>query len=151
MEQVLPFIFTPGEPAGIGLDLAVQLIPLALQGRFKRPIILYTDPQALIERAMQLGQRNVTITPYDPHHVTPIACHPFRFTAPIVPGQLDSRHASCVLDAIRSATKTVLTRKAAALITGPVHKGIINEAGFAFTGHTELLAELRTGRINYRL
>lgn len=137
----LPFIFTPGEPAGIGLDLAVQLISLAQTGRFKRPIVMYTDPVVLAERAKQL-QLTVTLPVFDVHHPAPIACYPFTFPHPVKPGCLDARNANTVLETIRHATHCVADHHGCALITGPVHKGIINEAGFAFTGHTELLAEL---------
>ena len=57
-----------------------------------------------------------------------------------VPGQLDVANAPYVLRTLEQAIDHCLTGQASALVTGPVHKGIINEAGIAFTGHTEFLA-----------
>ena len=142
MKRSKPFIYTAGEPAGIGLDLAVQLVAHAEQGRFKRPVILYTDPHALQQRAAALQITPFHVPLYDPQQPAPITCQPFPFTAPVIAGQLDIRHAATLLATLQAATATVMAQQACALITGPVHKGVINDAGFAFTGHTELLAEL---------
>ena len=59
-----------------------------------------------------------------------------------VAGRLDPANSAYVLNCLRQATGAVLAGKAGALVTGPAHKAVINEAGFAFTGHTEFLAEL---------
>ncbi len=59
-------------------------------------------------------------------------------------GELDTRNSPYVLDTLRRAVDGCLAGRYAAMVTAPVHKGVINDAGIPFTGHTEFLAE-RTG------
>ena len=67
---------------------------------------------------------------------------PVSLRAACKPGTLDPGNAEYVLDTLREATSQILAGHAAAMVTGPVHKGVINDAGIAFSGHTEFLAEL---------
>jgi len=137
---------TPGEPAGIGPDLAIQLAqePLPVE------LVAFADPDLLEARAAQLGLP-LRLIPHD-HHRPPrlpnggelsIASVPLR--APAEAGRLDPANAAYVLDTLRIATHACLSGDMAGLVTGPVHKGVINEAGVPFSGHTEFLAELSGG------
>jgi len=134
---------TAGEPAGIGPDLCIQIAqqPSALQR------VVIADPELLRSRATLLGLP-LELTPYDPEAL-PVAqaagqlsVLPVPLAAPCHLGQLDSRNADYVLNTLRLAGEGCLAGRFAAVVTAPVHKGIINEAGVPFSGHTEFFAEL---------
>jgi 4-hydroxythreonine-4-phosphate dehydrogenase len=136
---------TPGEPAGIGLDLCVMLAAEALPAS----IVVIGDSQALSARAAQLG-RLLHIAPYHAGH-TALHTGNNRLTvlhqpsaAPVVAGKLDPRNSSYVLQTLNRAIDGCQHDEFDAMVTAPVHKGVINDAGITFTGHTEFLAE-RTG------
>ena len=71
-----------------------------------------------------------------------LVCHPVSLGAPAAPGRLDTTNAPYVLETLTEAVTLVQGGHAAALVTGPVHKGVINDSGRSFSGHTEFLAEL---------
>ncbi len=132
---------TPGEPAGIGADLLIQLAqqPQAAE------IVAIADPELLRQRAAQLGL-DLAIDLFDaeqpprPHRPGRIPVDPFALIRPAQPGRLDAANAPYVLETLRRATCGCLNGRYRALVTGPVHKGVINEAGIPFSGHTEFLA-----------
>ncbi|TNF37436.1 MAG: 4-hydroxythreonine-4-phosphate dehydrogenase PdxA [Gammaproteobacteria bacterium] len=134
---------TPGEPAGIGPDI---LIDLALQSLPAR-LLCVADPELMRERACQLG-RAITIKTLDTidtlaeHRRGVLQVFPVKLAEPVQAGVLNQNNAAYVLSCLSSAIDLIQQGKAHALVTGPVHKGIINDAGIAFTGHTEYLAEL---------
>lgn len=134
-----------GEPAGIGPDLAVLLAQRAHNAR----IVAYADPQLLEERARQLGLPLEVIehrpgTAAEAGIAGRLEVVPVPLAAPVEAGTLDPANAAYVLDALGTACDACVTGSADALVTGPIHKAVINEAGIPFTGHTEWLAE-RTG------
>jgi 4-hydroxythreonine-4-phosphate dehydrogenase len=137
---------TPGEPAGVGPDLVVRLAqrPPAVE------LVAVSDPDLLAQRAQALGLP-LALRPFDasaparparPGELTVLAV---RLAGPVVPGRLDARNAGHVLETLRRAVAGCLDGRFDALVTGPVHKGVINDAGMAFSGHTEFLAELAGG------
>jgi len=130
---------TSGEPAGIGPDLCLQLAH-----DINAECVLIGDRHLLKARANQLGLE-VELTDYDPK-LAPEAGKVSLLHVPMQAvcksGQLDSRNAKYVLALLEYGTNGCLQNEFAALITAPVHKAIINEAGIAFTGHTEYLAQL---------
>lgn len=138
------FALTPGEPAGIGPDLCLLL------ARRAQPEILVAVASCsmLAERASQLGLA-IRLLPVGPDH-WPQAAAPAGslyvwdtpLAAPVQPGQLDRANAGYVLETLRRAGQGCIDGLFAGMITAPVHKGIINEAGIPFSGHTEYLAEL---------
>lgn len=134
----LPLALTPGEPAGVGPDL---LLTLAQDG-FDHPLIAIADPQMLAERATLLGFP-LQILPPDPLPSPPGALRvlPVALAAPVQAGALDARNAAYVLETLRVAVAGCVDGRFAGMVTGPVHKGIINDAGVPFSGHTEFLAE----------
>jgi 4-hydroxythreonine-4-phosphate dehydrogenase len=140
----LPSIaITPGEPAGIGPDIVIQYAQQ--QRRF--PWVVIADKFLLRERAQQLGLplqfhefvpgQSVAPLPRQQLHVwhTPLATS-------CQAGVLNPANAPYVLQCLRQAVHACQQSQFHALITGPVHKAVINEAGIAFSGHTEFLAEL---------
>ncbi len=134
---------TPGEPAGIGPDLCLQL----MQRPCAAELVILADPDLLSQRAAQLGLA-VKIEAFDAATIPSLPAPgvlrvlPIPLAAPVTAGHLDAANAGYVLDCLRRAVRGCEQRLFDALVTGPVHKGIINEAGLPFTGHTEFLGEL---------
>jgi len=118
---------TAGEPAGIGPDLCAMLA----QKLPDADITVIADRMLLEQRADKLG---LPLTGLGIQHI-PLA-------ALCEPGKLDARNSRYVLETLTSAVKGCMTGEFDAMVTAPVHKGIINDAGIPFTGHTEFLAEL---------
>ena len=137
---MLPRIaLTSGEPAGIGPDLC-----LAIAAReFDCDLLCLGDRELLTERARTLGLK-VELRPYDRgarRHVPgtlAVEHHPLRAAA--AAGRLDARNSPSVLELLARACDGALAGEFAAIVTAPVHKGIINDAGIPFTGHTEFFA-----------
>ncbi len=131
---------TPGEPAGIGPDLCIEYAQQAHDFQ----MVLLADPDMLYERARLLGLP-LTLIEFDENaqaasgsgtlYYSPV---PLPETA--IPGSLNVNNAGYILKTLDLAIRGCLDNTFDALITGPVHKGIINEAGIPFTGHTEYLA-----------
>jgi 4-hydroxythreonine-4-phosphate dehydrogenase len=136
-----PLVITSGEAAGIGPDLCLQLA----QHSFSQPLVVLADKALLQQRAAQLGLQ-VTLLDYQTGcEAAPIG-HLHVLHLPVqtavVAGQLDAANSRYVLNMLTRATQGCLSGEFAAMVTAPVHKGIINDAGMPFTGHTEFLAEL---------
>ncbi|MEW5249373.1 4-hydroxythreonine-4-phosphate dehydrogenase PdxA [Microbulbifer discodermiae] len=135
---------TPGEPGGIGPELAVKLAHL----RDPQPaqLIAVADPQ-LLEQTARALQLPLTLIPFDPQRPaadTPADClylQPVSLRAPATAGTLNPGNATYVVESLRLAAEGCLTRTFDALVTGPVHKGVINDAGVPFSGHTEFFAQ----------
>lgn len=135
-----------GEPAGIGLDLCIELA----QHNQDCEIVVLADPDLLQQRAALLGKQvNIRIFNSSAEvndsragvmTVLPVSC-----PAPVHPGQLNAENSTYVLKLIETATQGCLRKIFDAMVTAPVHKGIINDAGIPFTGHTEYIAELTGG------
>jgi 4-hydroxythreonine-4-phosphate dehydrogenase len=137
MSAPSPLIITAGEPAGIGPDLCVLLA----QSPPPCPLVVLADRNLLSSRARQLGLH------FDPpDHVAggdaafSLLHQPL--DVPAESGRLAPGNAGYVLDCLRRAVAGCQSGEFTGLVTGPVHKGVINEAGIPFTGHTEFLAEL---------
>ncbi|WP_303904914.1 4-hydroxythreonine-4-phosphate dehydrogenase PdxA [Thiohalomonas denitrificans] len=138
------FALTPGEPAGIGPDLVVRLCQAARDEEW----VAVADPELLESRARTLGLK-VELEPFRTDAA--VTCEPGRLCVlpvplerGVIPGHLQPGNACYVLQTLESAVDGCIAHHFDGLVTGPVHKGVINEAGVAFTGHTEFLAE-RTG------
>ncbi|MDP2141417.1 MAG: 4-hydroxythreonine-4-phosphate dehydrogenase PdxA [Gammaproteobacteria bacterium] len=135
---------TPGEPAGIGPDICIQL---AQQSDPDSERIVVADPDLLQQRAERLGLP-LTLRPFSidaPREASAageLSIIPVLLRAPVVPGKLNVANATYVLDTLRTAVRFCQDGKTDAMVTGPVQKSIINDAGFSFTGHTEFLADL---------
>jgi 4-hydroxythreonine-4-phosphate dehydrogenase len=135
-------VITAGEPAGIGLDLCVMLAQHPLDAA----ITVIADQNALIARAQALNL-SLNIKPYVPNqpsqhkglnvlevlHV-PVHTH-------VNAGELNPKNSAYVLDTLKFAADGCLSSAFDAMVTAPVHKGVINDANIPFTGHTEFLAE----------
>ena len=138
--QTTPLVLTAGEPAGIGPDLCVALA----QTDLARDAVVIADPAVLAERARQLGLPLAVTELGDkaPGGKGALTVLPQSLPRPVVTGQPAPGNAAPLLDAWRIATQGCLDGTFAALVTGPLQKSLINDAGIAFSGHTEFLAEL---------
>ena len=136
-----PIVYTPGEPAGIGPDLIIQLAQQVLPV----PLVVMADPDLLMARSNQLGLP-LRIHEYpqqaDPQEPGQLTVLPVALAQPCRCGQPDPANAGYVLETLRRAVSGCENGEFSALVTGPVHKATINDAGIRFSGHTEFLAEL---------
>lgn len=132
---------TPGEPAGIGPDLVINMAKQA----WPVQIIVVASLDLLKERAQTLGAE-INFIPYDesakatPQAENTITYLPVELGAPCIPGQLDPANGHYVVETLRIACEKNIKGEFDAVVTGPVHKGLINQAGIAFSGHTEYFA-----------
>ncbi len=132
-------VLTAGEPAGIGPDLCIALSQHALPCRLS----VLGDVEVLRARAARLGTA-VDFASDDTvpvHQAGRLHVRHIPVAAPVTPGTLDTRNSAHVLALLDAALAGCMSGLYRAVVTAPVHKGIINDAGFAFTGHTEYLAD----------
>ena len=132
-----PIVITTGEPAGIGPELIIQL----LQTPRTVPLVVAGDVGLLLQRAAAIG---LELVPVDggvagPGATARIEQVTLRTTS--VPGRLDPANVEYVIETLQRATDGCLAGNYVAMVTGPVQKSVIREAGHDFMGHTEFLAE----------
>lgn len=138
--QGIKLAITPGEPAGIGPDLIIKLA----QQQWDVQLTVFADANMLQQRAKQLGLP-LTLLPYSDNSTLPQAvgslyCVNIKAAESVIPGQLNPSNSQYVLDTLTQAGMRTLSGEFSAIVTGPVHKGIINQAGVPFSGHTEFFA-----------
>ena len=140
-----PLALTMGDPAGIGLDISLD-VWMNRQTLRTPPFILIGDPAALQQRARVLGHDIViretncaeASTVFDSAlPVLPVAC-----ACPVTPGLPDSANAGAITGAIETAVRLTMEGSASAIVTNPIAKSVLYDAGFKFPGHTEFLADL---------
>ena len=135
-------VITPGEPAGIGPDLVVQLA----QREWPVELVVRADATLLTDRAAMLGLPLTLRTyspnsPAQPQTAGTLTLLPVALRESVTAGQLAIENGHYVVETLARACDGCLNGEFAALITGPVHKGVINDAGIPFTGHTEFFEE----------
>ncbi len=141
-----PLVISAGEPAGIGPDICLLLAKQGFFSTLAQPCVIVADQNLLLQRAKQLGL-NITLTEYSEHQTsdTPkqqnLMIKHVPLVAPCQAKQLNVANVAYVQKTLEIATQGCLNGQFQALVTGPVHKGIINESGFKFSGHTEWLAK----------
>ncbi|MBU1236002.1 MAG: 4-hydroxythreonine-4-phosphate dehydrogenase PdxA [Gammaproteobacteria bacterium] len=121
---------TSGEPAGIGPDICLALAEWSKKSAVAVRQVVLGDRNLIEARARKLG---VDIAGLEIRHI-PLRAH-------CVAGQLDTANARYVLDLLDTACDGCVSGEYSAMVTAPVHKGVINDSGIPFTGHTEYLAE----------
>jgi 4-hydroxythreonine-4-phosphate dehydrogenase len=132
---------TPGEPAGIGPDLVIQLA----QQAWPAELVVCADPELLTSRAKMLGLP-LQLKPYQPslapkaQEAGTLTLAPFALNAEAKCGQLNEQNSAYVVQTLSYAGEKNMNGEFDAVVTGPVHKGIINQAGISFSGHTEFFA-----------
>jgi 4-hydroxythreonine-4-phosphate dehydrogenase len=137
---------TCGEPAGIGPELLAMLAARHVDRPFPARLVFLGDRALLVERAARIGLAP-RYTAYDPAayaHAGVVEICDQPVAAPPIPGRLDPTNAPSVLRMLREACDACATGAFAALVTAPVQKSVMQDAGIPFMGHTEFFAE-RTG------
>jgi len=145
--NTLPRIaLTSGDPAGIGPDLCIQLAQRDLECQ----LVVLADVDLLQQRAQQLKlpldielfdeQQEITA-----HQAGKLLVLPCSVAEKVEAGVLNKNNSAYVLHTIKIATQGCVSGLFTAMVTAPVHKGIINDAGIEFTGHTEYIAEITGG------
>ncbi|MGR5248725.1 4-hydroxythreonine-4-phosphate dehydrogenase PdxA [Vibrio aestuarianus] len=135
-------VVTAGEPAGIGPDLVLALS----KENWAHQLIVCADKTLLEQRAQQLGI-NIKLEDYDssaeptPQQAGSLVVDHIPLATPVVAGKLDEANGHYVLNTLERAALGCMNDEFDAIVTGPVHKGVINRAGVAFSGHTEFFAE----------
>lgn len=142
MKATQRIVVTPGEPAGIGPELVVQLA----QSSYDIELTAIADPQLLKQYAELLDiplkiRETSADTPPLATQAGEIACIPVTLATENIPGKLNPLNAKYVVDTLALASELCLAKQASAIVTGPVQKSIINDAGITFTGHTEFFEE----------
>ena len=141
-DAVPRIVITPGEPAGIGPDVVL----MAAQKSWGAELVCIADRDLLAQRAKQLGL-SIDLLPFttgdapQAHQAGQLRYIHVPAPAPITPGELQVENAFYVLATLSLATELCRCGDAQALVTGPVQKSVINDAGIPFTGHTEFLAQ----------
>lgn len=129
-----PLALTMGDPAGIGPEITRA----AWHARREGPVFLVVADPVLFPEAQTIRHPAEAEAVFG--HALPVL--PLTLPAPAVPGRPDTRHAQAILDSITRATLMALDGDVAAVVTNPISKAHLQEAGFAHPGHTEFLAEL---------
>lgn len=134
---------TCGEPAGIGVDLVLQIAKEALPAQ----CVVIADIKVLKDRAKLLNLALDFIaydgaSPREHSKAGEVTVLNISGSSPVHPGELNKDNATYVLKTLDKATKGCLSGEFDAMVTAPLHKGIINDAGIKFSGHTEYLATL---------
>lgn len=141
--MTLRIAITPGEPAGIGPDLVIAIA----QHDWPVELVVCADASLLQQRASALSLP-LTLRPYQPlqpavaQRAGTLTIADIPVNAPVTAGQLNAANGSYVTTTLEYAGKGAMTAEFAAIVTGPVHKGIINQGGTSFSGHTEFFAQL---------
>lgn len=161
-----PIIITSGEPAGIGLDIIIQLFcdnpddsTKNALAHIRRPVCVLADQQALAARAAQLGKSvrihlvtDIENTAQFHKHPNSLNLYHIPCAEAVLAGQLNTANAAQVMQQLSLAAQLALAKKAAAIVTAPVHKAVINDAastgvlnlagvGGKFSGHTEFFQQ----------
>ena len=146
-DKIPRIALTPGEPAGIGPDLCAMIASRTLPCE----LVALCDPQ-LLKRAAERLDIELAISPYiandpvQPHARRTIKVLPVPLSVKEQAGQLNVDNADYVVKSIDQASRGCLEGLFDAMVTGPVHKGVINDAGLNFTGHTEFIADITGGQ-----
>jgi len=151
MNSTPQLAITTGEPAGIGPDLIIELASKKQSYQDQAELIVIADKQMMQQRAKLLGIQ-INFVDYDktkqsaPNNIGEITILDTPCFNSVTAGFLDADNANYVLETLKIAAlgcyKKQCVNQFDAMVTAPLHKGIINDAGINFTGHTEFLAEL---------
>lgn len=135
---------TLGEPAGIGPDIGVML---AEKGFLDKNIVVITDPDLILSSASRLKKnikvnilKNIESKTYSSKNKINIL--PIKLITKNIPGEMNPRNAPFVISAIKKAANLCLNKKCSAMVTGPISKAVLNDAGYSISGHTEFLAKM---------
>jgi 4-hydroxythreonine-4-phosphate dehydrogenase len=146
--RIPPLAVTCGEPAGIGTEITIKAWDKTRRDGL--PFFFLGDAAELTSMAARMGRNIETAVITRPSEAAAVFSKalpvlPIPLAASVAPGKPDPRNANAVLSSIQRAVELARAGEAAALVTNPIHKGVLYEAGFRHPGHTEYLAELAGG------
>ncbi len=135
-------VISSGEPAGIGPDIVIQALQHPISGR----LAVTGDPDLIQQRSTQLGiDTEISLvddqSSIDSHEPGRIQVIPVALSAPVTAGELNPDNSRYVIDCIDQAVDLCQVHCFQGMVTAPVHKGVINDGGIRFSGHTEWIAE----------
>ncbi|MDH5228859.1 MAG: 4-hydroxythreonine-4-phosphate dehydrogenase PdxA [Gammaproteobacteria bacterium] len=141
MTNLPRIVITTGEPSGIGPDICLAVC----QQAWDAELIFVGSQQVLQNRAQQLKQ-SINFETWNrqqiqPHQAGSMTLLDMPTATEVLAGQLNPQNSKAVLFSISAATEMCLAGKADAMVTAPIHKGVINQAGIKFSGHTEFIAQ----------
>ena len=133
---------TPGEPAGIGPDICLDL----MNRDWTHNVVILSDPKILRQRAKKLG-RDINIIEWSPDFTeskkiqnNTLLVWPHLFSSSVSCGELNPKNSPLIIEALNNAISGCQKNLFNSMVTGPIHKSVINDAGIKFTGHTEYIA-----------
>ncbi len=133
-----PLLISSGEPSGIGPDLCLAL------STYNFPVVILGDKTLLAERAAKLNLPIAFKEYRADHPFEPEINSLYLLSTPcrdsVVAGKLNVKNAAYVINMLSSAAEKCLRKEFSGLVTAPIHKAVINQAGIPFSGHTEFLA-----------
>lgn len=135
-------VISSGEPAGIGPDIVIRALQHPISGR----LAVAGDPDLIRQRSARLGVE-LEVSPVDdpasiaPHEPGRMQVIPVALSTPVTAGELNPDNSRYVIDCIDRATDLCQAHCFQGMVTAPVHKGVINDGGIRFSGHTEWIAE----------
>ncbi|WP_159714768.1 4-hydroxythreonine-4-phosphate dehydrogenase PdxA [Blochmannia endosymbiont of Camponotus nipponensis] len=142
-KQFQRIVITTGEPAGIGPDIVI----MSAQKKWPVELVVCADPNLLLDRANQINLP-LKLRSYHSKKIT-TPCLPgelsiLKILLPkkSIPGQLSIDNNNYVINALTRASQGCLNGEFAALVTGPIHKAILNKGNIEFYGHTEFLSQI---------
>ena len=141
-----PLALTMGDPAGIGPEIALKAW-VARSAQNIAPFVVYGDPHMLEQRARALGV-DVPVSSVGSFDdiatvfETALPVVPVKIAAPVIAGKPDGANSAAIIMAIEQAVTDIASGKARAVVTNPIAKSVLYEAGFAYPGHTEFLSAL---------
>ncbi|WP_369823692.1 4-hydroxythreonine-4-phosphate dehydrogenase PdxA [Maricaulis sp. W15] len=148
MSRLSPVVVSMGDPAGIGPEIILKAWERWRRRDETHPLVALGDLSAFAPIATQLGlpqpraiatsEAAATVMP----DALPVLDVGVSLHAPVQAGAADPAHAACIKAAIETGVRLCLDKRACALVTAPIAKTVMYEAGFSFPGHTEFLAEL---------
>ncbi|ALO36026.1 4-hydroxythreonine-4-phosphate dehydrogenase [Colwellia sp. MT41] len=139
--MTLRIAITPGEPAGIGPDIVISIA----QQDWPVEMVVLASKDLLLERAKALSLPLTIIdyqqhVPASPQKAGSLTVLDIKLVQPSIAGTLNIANGTYVIETLRIASEKNISGEFDAIVTGPVHKGLINKAGIAFSGHTEYFA-----------
>ena len=138
--MTISLALTPGEPAGVGPDLLIELA----QQKHEQQLIAFADPDMLLQRARRLKLPLKLVEPdalRAGSAAGELAIVPVALAEPAVPGLLNVANSPYILSCLDQAIEACQSNYCQGMVTGPIHKSVINDAGISFSGHTEYLAQ----------
>lgn len=143
---ITPLIITPGDPAGIGPEIALKALTSDQYLRSQTVLIGDRDQLQTLAATLGLDLAFKKWTPGDPMHEDAINLAEISWPAPVIAGQPDAANAPLIIEAIEIAAQLALQGDVRGIITCPIAKASLYEAGFTYPGHTEFLGALSDGK-----